>query len=501
MIQNPFNQLLAIAKRSFSFFTGHHLILTCIILTMASNQTTGQKFTCTYGNSTYNEGVASFQLPDSGYLVVANTTGFQQATAPYLLWIDQNGQYQRDKVLPCSHLATVTAVTMMDQYLYLGGFALVQGDYQFMLLKSDTSGALISEKYWGGKGWDFMRGLTGPAGDTLYYCGESTDTTFGFPDAVLGAITVNGNLLWHESAGDVGYDSFLSIDTDGPEHLICAGATGSPGSGDTAIFIAGYTRDGQQEWFNIINDPGLDMALKIHPDLGGGYYLCGLTHRWPLCGQQGFLMKTDTSGTEQWIIQYNDTVDDGILDAIQLPDTNYIVAGYYDGEFSSGMREILLSNCGKEGYWNPLLPSVLLGGLIRDEEACQVIQTMDGGFLVTGTTHSVNTHLTAIILLKCTSAGSYIQPTGHQTYITPNHLQNDFGIYPDPAGPSLFVSLPENLTKGSISLEISDLSGHLVHLQQIEAGTDGIIQIHVDELKPGVYVIRYGGISRLFIKQ
>ncbi|GEM_PF-7045822 len=460
-----------------------------------------QKFTHGYGNTPYNEGIASFQLMDSGYVTVANATGFMQNTAPYVFFTDQNGVLRKDFMLSKPYLVNIRAAVMKDFILYLGGYALLQGNYQFMVMKSDTSGNILSEKSWGGPGWDFIHGLAINPGDTLFYCGESSDTTFGYTDAIAGALKPDLNPLWHHTIGGSWYDALYSINTDGATGLICAGASASytPGQ-DTALLLYKAGQDGTTGWLITEDAPGPDVAYTIRPDLAGGYFLCGQTSRWPLYGKQGFLMKVDTSGAFQWISQYNDEEDDCIYDAIQLAAGDYQLAGYNTGTYSSGGKDLMLNNCGSDGFWSPLLPALIIGGL-ADDEGRHVLHTFDGGFLITGTAKSYIPRLSSVMLVKCDSTGKHNQYSGHQTPVAePFGTASTLQVFPNPAGETLHCALPETLLNQPLSWKINDMTGRTILQGTRFPQPDKTLVIPLSELKPGTFVICINDFRVLFQK-
>lgn len=460
-----------------------------------------QKFTHGYGNTLYNEGIASFQMPDSGYVTVANATGYMQNTAPYIFFTDKNGVIRKDLMLSKPYLVNLKAAVMKDFKLYLGGYALIQGNYQFMVIKTDTSGNILSEKSWGGSGWDFIHGLTINPGDTLFYCGESSDTTFGYSNGVAGALNQNFISLWHNTIGGSWHDALYSINTDGTTDLICAGASASyTPDQDTAILLYKLGQDGATNWLLTENAPGPDIAWTIRPDLTGGYFMCGQTSRWPLYGKQGFLMKLDMNGAYEWIQQYNDEEEDCINDAIQTGSGNYQLAGYNTGTFSSGGKDLMLNNCGSDGFWSPLLPAFIIGGL-GDDEGRHILQTIDGGFLITGTGRSYLPRLSSVLLVKCDTNGNHNQYSGHQTPVNElSGIGSALKVYPNPAGEMLHCSLPEELLFQTVSYQIIDLAGRTLLEGTRSPNSGKTLVIPLRELKPGSFVLCINDSRTLFQK-
>jgi hypothetical protein len=467
---------------------------------LAAQQVT---FSKTLGNSAYNQGVASFQLSDSGYVVIGNSNGFSSTTAPYLAWIDQYGNLLADRMISRQWLLKVNSAVMHDSNLYMTGFAYILGSYDFMLIKTDLSGNVLLEKYWGNQGWNFANDLVVDGSSHIYIAGESTDTVYGEMSAVVMCLAPNGAVQWTKTFGGQEYDAFYAIDTGYGQTLVMAGTTASlSASGDSAFYMASTDLLGNILWESVIDEPGTSIAYDIHPDIQGGYILCGeTTSLLPDMGQDAVIFKTDLFGNLHWMTPLGTKNQDAFHTVVQLPDSTYRMAGYNAGDFSYGMKDFYFQNATIYGTWGgQQLGSFTIGGQ-KDDIAFGMIRSLDGGYLLTGTSHSFGYGLSNIYLLKLGDSAQFSPYSGHQTatFEPVEHPRRSHEIYPNPTKNVLNLKLNGNGERFEDAY-VSDLTGRVVKRFDPNLFDTSSVELPVDDLPAGVYFLKIGEETLRFIK-
>ncbi len=462
-------------------------------------------FSETYGNSAYNEGIATFQLPDSTYLLVGNSAGYLSHTAPYIARLDTNGSLIYDVMISKPWQMNVTAAVYLDSFLYMTGYAYQQNDYQCMFLMTDINGTILLEKYWGTVGWDLPWDLVPLIGGTIYICGEREKMTYGGTDAFLTCLDSSGSVIWEKDFGGSGYDAFYTIDIGHSQSLIMAGVTCNlQPTGDSAMYIVHTDLAGNLIWDTTDNEPGMDFVTDIHPDIQGGYYLCGITERYPGFGVEGILMYMDYNGTILWGSQFGSENRDGLLCALQMPDFTYRMAGYTSGIFSSGKKDFYLQNADIFGNWSPLSTNQIIGGP-KDEEAIHLISTLDGGFLMTGTTRSFGTGITNIYLVKTDDLGYALPYTGHQTGIAGQESLSGAAekhhVSPNPAGSQVTICYGGSNLPVKPVVILYDMTGRIIRRFDATFHAHEGLVLSLDKIPGGMYILMIGNEShRLIIK-
>lgn len=452
-------------------------------------------FSGSYGNSLYNEGIATFQLADSSYFVIGNSSGFISHPAPYLARISSTGVLMYDVSISRPWLNNVTSAVMKDSTVYLTGYTMQGGDYDFMLMRCDLSGNVITESYWGGDGWDFARDIIVTPADEIFIVGESTDSVFGDMDAVLICLDTNGTLKWEKRFGGQGYDAFYAIDNGHAQTLIMAGTTTSYNtSGDSAMLIVNTDLNGDPVWQTVEDYPGPDIVTDIHPNIRGGYFLCGQTALWYAAYDlESFLMQIDNNGDFQWISRLGTDNEAMFYSAIQLADTTFRMAGFNAGIFSSGKRDAYLQNADRNGMFSAALSGLTIGGF-EDDWSNQIIRTLDGGFLLTGTSRSFGPGISTIYLIKTDSFANTSTYGGHQTDVFNHQIstnQNDkYRLFPNPVADILNIQRRPGTGHNQVNAAILDVSGRIIREEILNFFGDSIVKINTSDLSKGFYLLK-----------
>lgn len=164
----------------------------------------------------------------------------------------------------------------------------------------------------------------------------------GGQDIFVVKYDTDGILRWIRQIGttldDVGYG--IAVDSEGNSYI--AGHTegnlaGSGHDGGQDIFVAKYDTNGTQKWIRQIGTAFDDVGYDIAVDSEGNSYVTGstggdLSGSGHAGGQDIFVVKYDTNGTLQSMRQIGTAFDDvSYAIALDLNGTSHIT-GYTDGD-------------------------------------------------------------------------------------------------------------------------------------------------------------------------
>ena len=211
-----------------------------------------------------------------------------------------------------------------------------------------------------------------------------------------------GAIEWQKSFGGSGNDKTNSIQQTIDGGYIVVGSTSS-NDGDVSgnhgvvadYWVVKLTNTGIIEWQKSLGGSGYDEAYSIHQTNDGGYIVAGTSQSndGDVIGNHGerdsWVVKLTSVGTIEWQKSLGGSGDDNAYDIQQTIDGGYIVAGNTysnDGDVSV--------NHGETDYWVVKLTNTgtiqwqkSLGGSGYDE-AYSIQQTSDGGYIVAGTSLS-----------------------------------------------------------------------------------------------------------------
>ena len=211
-----------------------------------------------------------------------------------------------------------------------------------------------------------------------------------------------GNHLWTRTYGgddhDLAYDTKETTDNG----YIIAGYTNSMGAGQKDFFIVKTDVDGERLWARTNGEADNDEAHFIQQTSDGGYIIVGCMDCWGI-GSDYYLVKADSVGNQQWARTYGGSYTEIGEEVVQTIDGGYLIAGN-TWSFGAGLWDIYLVKTDSAGYveW-----SRTYGGSNHDWTMA-VQQTSDGGYIMAVITMSFGHGLRDAALWKLDSMGDTV---------------------------------------------------------------------------------------------
>jgi hypothetical protein len=189
---------------------------------------------------------------------------------------------------------------------------------------------------------------------------------------------------------------------------IIAGVIWGMGGMQSAIYLVKTDAHGGKLWCKTFGQGDVNRGNSVQQTLDLGYIVAGTT--WPKDEKHSdmVVVKTDPSGNEIWSRTYGGNRRDEGHSVRQTTDGGYIVAGQTNS-FGNANEKVYLLKTDPEGnlVWSRSLGE---GGRDRGES---VRQTLDGGYIVAGTTWPFEATYSDICLLKTDPEGREIW---HKTF-------------------------------------------------------------------------------------
>ncbi len=166
--------------------------------------------------------------------------------------------------------------------------------------------------------------------------------------------------------------------------------------------ILKLNKKGEIEWFKSIGGNSIDVGYFVHQNENNTYFVLGRTESFGLGFSYIWVIKLSSEGNIIWQKVYGTENADFAKNIIQTTDGGYIISGrIYTLESHIDMLLFKIDQSGD------ILWSYTNGGWYMDS-AESIQQTSDGGFIVLGNTSSFSQALgnQDICVLKLTSDGS-----------------------------------------------------------------------------------------------
>ncbi|HYV93822.1 MAG TPA: aryl-sulfate sulfotransferase [Chitinophagales bacterium] len=223
----------------------------------------------------------------------------------------------------------------------------------------------------------------------------------------------SGSLIWQKCLGGSGGEQAYSIQQTTDGGFIVAGSTqsndGNVSGNHTVVYaptvdywVVKLDVDGNLIWQKCLGGFGDDRGQSVEQTSDGGYIVAGYSdsNDGDVSGNHGledyWIVKLDSDGNLVWQKALGGSSNEYLQSIQQTTDGGFIVAGRTasnDGDVSG--------NHGNDDYWIVRLDTAgeivwqkCLGGSI-DDGAHSIQQTIDGGFIVGGSSSSNDSDVTA----------------------------------------------------------------------------------------------------------
>ncbi|MCP4366477.1 MAG: hypothetical protein GY800_14450 [Planctomycetes bacterium] len=170
--------------------------------------------------------------------------------------------------------------------------------------------------------------------------------------------------------------------TDGG-YFVVGGALKPQDPTQTDTWAAKMDASGRIQWINFYGGSNSDLANSLVQTSDGGFIVAGYIYKPATKLSDGWILKLDANGNQQWQKSYGSAKDDVFNSVLQTSDGGYVLAG---GSWAIG-------GTGSDGWVLKLTSSgsvewqkTLGGGGGGDDFISSVAQTGDGGYIVVGDT-------------------------------------------------------------------------------------------------------------------
>lgn len=200
--------------------------------------------------------------------------------------------------------------------------------------------------------------------------------------------------------GSSGYDYGMSAKQTTDKGYIIGGSTSSFGNGNSDVYVVKTDSLGIPKLHKTFGGINIDRGACIRQTSDKGFIIVGYTNSFGAGGYDVYLIKTDSMLETQWTKTYGGTDWDFGNCVEQTTDGGYIICGE-TYSYGKGDEDYYLI---KTNSFGDTLWTKTFGG-VKNDIAKSVVQTTDGGYILTGTTKSMGDTLGDFYTIKTNSSG------------------------------------------------------------------------------------------------
>jgi len=284
----------------------------------------------TYGGQYNDNAYAGCQI-DDGYILLGSTFSFGSGSFDlYALRLGSAG----DTVWTHTYGGVDTDLGYDVRVTSDGGFIMVgstrsdgAGEKDVYLVRIDSVGAVLWEKRYGGSGNDEGRAIRETSDSGFIICGTTSSYGAGYDDLYFIRTDSDGDTLWTTTVGGSGGESGSAVCLTGDGGFMAVGSTGSFGTGYSSIYTVRLNNDGDTLWTSVYGGTGADYAYALEAALDGGFVIAGGTSSSGAGYTDAYAIKTDADGVVQWEKTYGGLYDDRAYAVTRTLDGGYLLAG------------------------------------------------------------------------------------------------------------------------------------------------------------------------------
>ncbi len=433
-----------------------------IIMLSVMNVMAQVNFEKTYGTVETEEPNAVIQTQDQGYLVAGySRIGDGGSMHIYLVKTDELGDTAWTKTFGSTWSQWANNILETgDGYLLAGGAVISTGPARsaIYLVKIDNQGDTLWTKKIGGDEAEYVEDIKPTFDGGYIICGYADEDYYAC--YYLAKTTANGELSWSKNYGCTARVDLRaqSVQQTADSGYIMAGYGDdyTYGDGTGYMYLVKTDSTGDTLWTKRYNWASYEIAFSVQELPEGGYIIGGYTSSFGAGASDFLLMKTDEQGDSLWMKTYGGTADERAFTIQTTADGGYALSGYTD-TYGAGFFDFYLVKTDGDG---DTLWTRTYGGT-NQEMADDMELTDDGGFVLTGYTHSFGAGSRPDIYLVKTDANGLITslPDDQNYQIADFRL---FQNYPNPFNPVTTISYVLNKAT-DVNLSIYDTAGRLVN--------------------------------------
>lgn len=291
---------------------------------------------------------------------------------------------------------SISAITF--GYISLGSKT-ISNDTDVYLINLDQYGNITWENTFGGPGKDYGYSIRRNLGGGYAIAGRTNSYGSGQYDAWLVNIDENGTPKWNMTYGGPGNDSAYSFKTTSDSGYILAGDTTSFGSIGSDAYIVKTNQKGEMQWQKMFGGNGNEWSKSVLQLQNGSYWALGSTNSFSK-NYDFYLLNLDPKGHLMLNKRFGGANDDFGDTVIETRDNNLLLSGLTNSSGAGGFDALVIkTDMHGNQIWNRTF-----GGPGNDS-ATFIRETNDGGYILIGDTTSFGAGGVDIFVVKLNRAG------------------------------------------------------------------------------------------------
>ncbi|MGD2295780.1 MAG: hypothetical protein PVF22_08080, partial [Candidatus Aminicenantes bacterium] len=198
----------------------------------------------------------------------------------------------------------------------------------------------------------YLRSIQETSDEGYIVAGHMSPSVVGGYDLLILKLDSIGQIIWQRYYGGVQDDWANSIQETEDGGYFVAGYTGSFGAGGWDIWALKLDSVGDIEWQRTYGRGQDDWGTSAQQTSDGGYVVAGYTDSFGAGFSDFWVVKLSSLGLIEWQTPYGGTGDEAAFSVSQTDDTGFVVAGT-TGSYTAGGLDLLVLKLYSDGTIDP----------------------------------------------------------------------------------------------------------------------------------------------------
>ncbi|MEO5357763.1 MAG: hypothetical protein H7844_10755 [Nitrospirae bacterium YQR-1] len=278
------------------------------------------------------------------------------------------------------------------------------GEYDMWILKLDSEGLISWQYTYGGVGTEYAKSVEQTTDGGYIVLGYTRSFSAGADDIWVLKLNSDGSIKWQNTYGTSSYveNSYCIKQTTDGGYVITGNRVGT-GDGASDILFVRLDSTGNINWSKTYGKGKQSFSFSAQETTDGGYIVSGYSDAFGAEGMDVWVFKLTGGGVIEWQKVYGGAGNDYAYSIIQTTDGGYLVSGSTES-FGSGGYDMWVVKLKSDGtvQWQ----NAYGGGSDDYAGSYSIAQTSDGGFLIAGNTNSYGAGGADFWIVKLGSDGS-----------------------------------------------------------------------------------------------
>lgn len=284
----------------------------------------------TYGGEGTDRFYDVTQVED-GYLVAGmSTDGASDTWSGWMMKLGPDGETRWDRTYDDSSPGAFWGIAKDDGRIYVAGWQDRRATTDAWAMELEVDGDPVWTETYDtqySSSDEYLNSVFATGDGELIMTGSVTSGGTDPSDGWVLKVGDDGGLKWDETYGGGNYDRVHdAVATDDGSYVL-AGQTASAGAGEKDGWMLKVRDDGEKQWDRTYGTPKTDALFGIHDDPDGGYAVSGTKHVLGEQGADGWVVRTDDEGYEQWENTYGESYWDKFWPVIEGHGGGYLAIG------------------------------------------------------------------------------------------------------------------------------------------------------------------------------